>query len=264
MPKKNKRRKMRRRQPGRPLPLKWEFDPAIPTIDFFEVQPLEDSYGELLDYFILMMEQDEFLAWEAVMAQEQGLRLTGQQRSALSQLMTFDDTDGDQVLYINEMPRPSEPWYTILSKIVPHLLIEPFRTFDIHYEEQCEGWPRIVHCLSEHAAGLSLPDGVTSPIEVVPVELRHKLWLQECFDDLSGLGQSDELTLHNEEQYEFRIADFLESLRRHEESVRYFKLTLDSLLTRVILPDQDIPVLVNAIQQELGLESPSDRLADYL
>ena len=34
----------------------------------------------------------------------------------------------DQILYIDEIPRPSEPWYVILNKIVPHLLIEPFQT----------------------------------------------------------------------------------------------------------------------------------------
>ena len=40
--------------------------------------------------------------------------------------------ESDGILYINESARPSEPWYVILSKIVPYLLMEPYRTFDCH------------------------------------------------------------------------------------------------------------------------------------
>jgi len=216
-----------------------------------------------MESFIFIMEQDEFLAWEAVVAREQGLRLTRQQRAALSELISFNDAD-DEILYINEIPRPTEPWYAILNKIVPHLLIEPFRTFDMHYEEQCEGWGRLVQCLNEHADGLSLPPDVSSAVEVVPAELRHKLWLQDCFDALSGLGQDEELTLENEEQRQFRIEDFVDSLREHKESVRYFDLTLDSLLAKVIVPETDRPILVEAMQEKLGMKYTADRLADYL
>ena len=261
MSKKNKKKK--RPRPKRPLPLKWEFDPGIPTDDFFEGQKPEDPLGEAMESFIFIMEQDEFLAWEAVMAQEQGLRLTRQQRAALNELFSFNDAEDDEILYINEIPRPGEPWYSILNKIVPHLLIEPFRTFDIHWEEQCEGWQQLVQCLAEHAEGLSLPPGVSSAVEVVPAELRHKLWLQDCFDALSGLGQEDELTLQREEQ-QYRIGDFVEGLRKHKDSLRYFDLTLDSLLTRIIVPEKDRPILIQAVQEKLGMKSTADRIADYL
>jgi hypothetical protein len=101
-------------------------------------------------------------------------------------------------------------------------------------------------------------------MEVVPLELRHKLWLQDCFDALSGLGQDEELTLQSKEQREFRIEDFVESLREHKESVRYFDLTLDSLLTKVIVPEKDRPILVQAMQEKLGMKSTADRIADDL
>lgn len=101
-------------------------------------------------------------------------------------------------------------------------------------------------------------------MEVVPVELRHKLWLQDCFDALSGLGQDEELTLENEEQLEYRISDFLESLREHKDTVRYFDLTLDSLLTRVILVEKDRPLLIQAMQQTLGMKSTADRISNFL
>jgi hypothetical protein len=115
------------------------------------------------------------------------------------------------ILYIDEMPRPSEPWHVILNKIVPHLLIEPFRTFDCHEEVKCDGWNLIVTALREHEQGLSLPPGVESPEEVVPAELRHKLWLQWCFNDLSGLGQEKELTLEDPEEH-YRIEWFIEEV----------------------------------------------------
>jgi hypothetical protein len=260
---KNKRKHKNQSRPERPLPFKWTFDPNIPTDDFFEGQRPEDDLGNAVENFIFVMEKNEFLAWEAVVAQEQGLRLTRRQRAALSELLSFNDVEDDEILYINETPRPSEPWYAILNKIVPHLLVEPFRTFDIHDDEQCEGWGGLVRCLNEHADGLSLPPGVSSPVEVVPAELRHKLWLQDCFDTLSGLGQDDDLTLEDPEQH-YRIEDFVESLREHKESVQYFDLTLDSLLTRVIVPEKDRPILVQAMQEKLGMKSTADHIAEHL
>ena len=222
--------------PERPLPLNWEFGPNVPTYEFLGSQRPEDYLSEWVESFIFSMEQGEFLYWEAVIAQEQGLRLTRQQKAALSEIFSLGDSQGAEILYINETPRPSEPWHSILNKIVPHLLIEPYRTFDVQWDAQCEGWGRLVQCLNEHADGLWLPSGVSSPVEVVPVELRHKLWLQDCFDALSGLGQDEEPTLENEEQRQYRIDDFAEGLREHNDSVQYFDLTLDSLLDRVSVP----------------------------
>ena len=73
-----------------------------------------------------------------------------------------------------------------------------------------------------------------------------------------------ELTLENEEQRQFRIEEFVESLRKHKDSVRYFDLTLDLLLTKVIVPERDRPILIHAMQEALGIRSTTDRLADYL
>src|SRR5207302_10184777 len=136
-----------------------------------------------------------------------GLPLTAKQRQALRSLLNFNDEDDDQILYINEIPRPSEPWYVILNKIVPHLLVEPFRTFDVQEEVKSDGWHRIMTALEEHGQGLSLPPGMASYREVVPADLRHKLWLQYCFDILGGLGQDDDLTL--EEEDPLRVDEFI-------------------------------------------------------
>ena len=181
------------------MPLKWEFASDIPTYDFIEDHHLGDLWGlqEAVENFIHKMEDGQFLAWEAAVADEQGLPLTKKQQAALEGLLDFSDGEEERILYINEIPRTSEPWHAILNKLVPHLLIEPFRTFDIHDEVQCSGWSALAHCLREHADGLALPLGASSPIEAIPLELRHKLWLQDCFDALSGLGQDKELTLES-------------------------------------------------------------------
>ncbi len=134
------------------------------------------------------------------MAEEQGLPLTKKQEAALGELIDFSDGGDNRVLYIDEIPRPNEPWHVILNQIVPHILVEPFRTADVHYGVHAEGWRNLIDCLGKHGDGLSLPSGAPSPLEVVPLELRHKLWLQDCFDALSGLGQDEDLTLENEEQ----------------------------------------------------------------
>ena len=107
---------------------------------------------------------------------------------------------------------------------------------------------------------MSLPPGLASYREVVPADLRHKLWLQHCFDMLSGLGQEEELTLANEEQQD-RIDWFIGRLRGCKDSVAHFGLTLDSLLTRVILPDQDKPMFIRMMQEKLGLISAGEQIA---
>ena len=176
----------------RPAPIRWEFDPAIPTEDFFERADLTDPLDlqEAINRFVCWLEEDRFLTWEAVECYEQGQPLTTRQEKALS-----------------------------------------------------------------------FPPGVNSPPEAIPTELRHKLWLQYCLDSLSGLGQSDELNL---QEQPWRIDELIERLRECQPVVESMSLTLDSLLTRVILPARDQPTFVATMREKLGLESGQDRIADHL
>ncbi len=258
-------KKKKQPTPERPGPIRWEFGTKIPTDDFFSGRNLDNIFDveEAVENFIFEMEDDRFLTWEAVVCHEQGLPLTRQQQAVLSELINFGDPDDEQVLYINESPRTTEPWYEIFRKIAPRLLVEPFRTFDTHTEAQCDGWRNLVACLSKHGGGLSLPQGATSPVEVIPADLRHKLELQDCFNALSGLGQFDDATLELDDQ-QYRVEDFIENLRACKDTVEYFDLTLEFLLTRVILPDGDKPIFVQMMQEKLGLKSTTDRIADHL
>lgn len=244
----------------RPSQLRWEFDPDIPTHDFFENNDLDD----VVRYFVDSLESGDFLTWEAVVCEEQGLPLTAKQKKALKSLLNFnDEDDDDEILYINEIPRTSEPWHVILNKIAAQLLIEPYRTIDPPSEESGQGWNWIATALEKHGRALSLPPGVASPEEVVPAELRHKLWLQCCVDRLGGLGQADELTLENPEET-YRVDHFIEDLRECKDSVAYVGLTLDSLMTRLILPERDQPILVSEMKVKLGLSSTQEPIAPHL
>lgn len=143
---------MSRKKPGRkprPATLSWEFDPDIPTHDFFKDMPLNDPWNleQAVERFVYWMEEDRFLIWEGIMREEQGIRLTARQERLVGELLNFTDDEEDVgVLYINEIPRPSEPWYVILNKIVPYLLLEPYRTFDVQ-EDRSESacGPSVVH-----------------------------------------------------------------------------------------------------------------------
>ena len=247
-------RKKKKREAKQPTHMRWEFDPDIPTHDFFEGGPLDDMWNlqEAVESFVFWLEDDRFLTWEAVVCEEQGIALTTRQTKALGSLLDFNDEEDDAILYINEIPRPSEPWHIILNRITPHLLIEPYQTFDCQDEVKCEGWDQIVSALRAHGQDLSLPPGVESAEMVVPAELRHKLWLQYCYDELSGLGQDAELTLEDPRQQD-RIDGFIDRLRDCKDSVAYFELTLDSLLTRVVLPAKDQPIFLKMMQDRLGL-----------
>ena len=87
--------------------------------------------------------------------------------------------------------------------------------------------------------------------------------LQWCFDELSGLGQESELTLENEDQVD-RVEWFIQRLQQTREAVAYFDLTLESLLTRVRLPERDLPILVKLATKQLGLKSSQEPLVDRL
>ena len=49
-----------------------------------------------------------------------------------------------------------------------------------------DGWKELVAALEQHGEGLSLPEGVDHPVEVVPAELRHRLWLQTVSGSFPG------------------------------------------------------------------------------
>jgi hypothetical protein len=255
--------KKKKQSATQPAPIRWVFDPDMPTHDFLEGDVLENGLDDTVGFFVDWLEEGRFLAWEAVMCDEQDLPLASKQEKALGKLLSFNDEEDDGILYIDEIPRPSQPWYVILNQIVPHLLLEPYRTFDIHGEAECDGWNQIITALREHGEGLSLPSGVKSPEEVVPAELRHKLWLQFCVNDLGGLGQDKAITLEDPEEL-YRIEYVIENLRECKDTVAYFDLTLESLLTRVILPEKDQPIFVSMMKERLGLNSSQEPIAKHL
>jgi hypothetical protein len=245
---------------------KWSFGPDVPTYDFFEHRDLQND-GDLewvVNDLIESIERGEFLRWEAVVTQEVGRPLTEPQRHALGGLLNFNDEPSEnRILYINGLPRPDRLWYQIVRVIAPHLLVERFRTADVHYAVTTDGWRDLIAALDQHGPGLSLPQGVEQPAEVVPADLRHRLWVQTCFEALSGLGQEEELTLRDSEEH-YRIEEFIAGLRRHRDSVAFLDLTLEKLLTILVLPPLDEPFFIDLMTRHLGLTSPGDPLASHL
>ena len=248
------------------LESRWSFPKEVPTYDpleHFDPKEMHRLEGAVYD-FVAAIEDHEYLAWEAVVCQELGLPLTARQRRELDGLIDFsDDTGEDRVLYINGVPRPSRLWYDALRTIVPHLLLDQFRTADVHYAVVTEGWPRIAAALEQRGADLSLPEGVHEPLGTIPDELRHRLWLQSAFDDLSGLGQEEELTLANEEQRD-RIDWFLQKLRGCRQSVEFLGWTPETMLEILILPPKDRPIFARLMWEKLGLPSTKGKIADHL
>ncbi|MEK7257637.1 MAG: hypothetical protein AAB316_22970, partial [Bacteroidota bacterium] len=169
----------KQKQSRRFIPPEFYFDPEAPTSDFFEYRN-PNNHGELeglLQDFISELEGGYFLQWEAVIRREHGLALAKAHKKALSELISFDDDDDkdERILYIDEISRPSEPWHEIVKKIASHLVVEKFKTYERHFAVTTEGWPELVECLEEHGNDLSLPEGVRSPVDVIPKEIQHRL-----------------------------------------------------------------------------------------
>ncbi len=121
----------------------------------------------------------------------------------------------------------------------------------------------MLEALKKYAVHLSLPEKVESPLEIFPTDVFHKINLQLCLYCLSGLGQDDELTLENEEQQD-RIEDLIECLKEHNDTARYFNLTLETLLSRVNMPKKDEIIFKKLMVKYLSLPSEKAHLIDYL
>jgi hypothetical protein len=245
---------------------KWTFEPDVPTFDYFENRDI-DEVAELewvVDDLITELQKGDFLTWEAVVTRELGLPLTEEQSEALNRVVSFNEEPSEgRILYIDDVPRPDRLWYEIVREIAPRLVVEPFNTAEIHYTVITEGWRDLVAALDEHGEGLSLPRGVNRPEEVVPPEIRHRLWLQCCLKELEGLGYGPDLTLADPQEH-LRITAFVDALREHKESVAALGLTLESLLTIAHLSPTDKPVFVSMMMETLGLPSAQDLIADRL
>jgi hypothetical protein len=105
-------RKRRRRRSRRIARDQIPLDPDVPTYDYLEHIDLDDpgDVDQALDNLIDAIKTGYFLQWEAVVRQEQGLPLTRKQKRILTSLISFGAEEDDRILYIDEIPRPKEPW----------------------------------------------------------------------------------------------------------------------------------------------------------
>ena len=246
---------------------------GVPTRDRLEGLNLEKvpDLETAVEGFIHDLEFHKYLAWEVVIREEQGLHLDREQQVQRDQLFAFPDEDDDdledpaseRILTIDELERPAEPWYETFRKIVSHLPVGEFQTAEYHYELIIEGWDLMMEALDEHGEALSLPEGVSSPEEVIPPEIRHRLWLRTCLDPLEGIGQDEHRTLANPDEH-WRIESFVESLKLCKDNVCYLDLTPERLLAVLVLPEKDEPIFTRMFMDAIGLESMSELIADRL
>ncbi len=258
--------KKHKKKSKRPATLPITHDREVPVHDVFEYLDLNKSWDvfEALQNLIYDFESNYFLTWEAVICEEEGFSLTKKQKKTLEKLISFNDDWDERILYVDEIPRPSEPWYESVRKVSSHLVEkEPFDTTEGGNEAIFEGWPKLLNAMEKYAVHLSLPEGVESPLDVFDPEIFHQLNLQLCLDRLSGLGQDDELTLENEEQ-QYRVELFTECLSKHKGMVKNFNLSLETLLTKVNMPRKDEKILVGMMMKQLDLPSEKSCLLDFL
>ena len=242
---------------------------GVATEDVLESLDLDDP-SELLEAiynFDWMIESGRFLTWEAVIHQEQGLPLSEAHEDRLDKLLGFSDCDEDRVLFIDEMPRPTEAWYETLRRLAPNLLQPVIRTGKEYYDGQIEGWRYIREVLMGHGGDLSLPPGASTPLEAVPDELRHRLELQDCLDVLVGIGQEHPdggYMLFRDKEQHWRLDHLVEGLWESRESIAFLGLTLESLREILEFPPGDREIFEAILREKLGLGSDTEPIAGCL
>jgi len=233
--------------------------PNIPVYDYLADKDLDDlvDIEQLLEDLALDLEMGYFLQWEAVLRREQKLPLSTRHAEILEELE--DGQASPQIRYINELPRPTQPWYKIVEQIVPKLVVDELDLNDDYFMLYTQGWAKLVIALNEQAKDLSQPPETTNWLTIIPEKTRHRLWVQYCFSQFAGLGSAEALTLHNEEQHT-RIDWFMQCIEQHKASLAYFNLTIETLLDNINLPPDDRAVLVEAVVNQLELDSSDQRL----
>lgn len=231
-----------------------------PTYDFFETPPQSEfDLEEIVDNFIFSLEMGYFAMWEAIICQEENKELTPFQKKHLKQLIGFGVTENEPILYIDEQARPNKKWYEIANEIAERIVQGRRATCEVYGTLAYEGWQNLRNAIQKYGKKLSKPKGIKAPINVIPENIRHHLEIQEALDGLIGLGQMEELSLSNPEQ-SFRIEELINDLSEKISSVKYFKLSLEKIVTEFIeLKEEDCILLEEAMIKKLGLK---DRKAD--
>ena len=242
---------------------------GVPTFEYaIEDMDMSDTgqLSEALDNFVFYMQEGSwsFLTWEAVVREEQDLPLSEKHKQSLSALIGFDH---DVIHYIDDTPRPHEPWYETLRRLASHLPVASFNTAEPQFEVTTEGWPKLAEALRKHGKHISLPEGIDDPFGVIPLNLQHRLWLQSCLDELLGIGyrrgEDDVISLEQKDEHH-RIDNFVEALREHKEDIRALELTLEKLWDFLSMPEKDKDIFTKIFSKTLGLKSNTDPIAEHL
>ncbi|MEM0992647.1 MAG: hypothetical protein AAGI49_06395 [Bacteroidota bacterium] len=209
------------------------FNENIPVDDHFEREPESDfDVEDMIEDFCYRMESNYFLSWEAVEAQERNEELGKHHKKLLSDLISFEDEPSDQIHYIDGMPRPSKKWYEIAVILAKLLEKGRLKTFETYTALISEGWGNLKEAIEFNSDSLSKPKGVETGIDVIPLDLYHRLEIQESMDALLGLGQDDDedLTLKNEDQH-YRIEMLVDDLKEKIQSVEHVKLSIETIIS---------------------------------
>jgi hypothetical protein len=182
---------------------------------------------------VYWLESGRYATWEAAIREEQGLALTSAQSARLEHLMGDDD---QPMLWLDELGRPSEPWYEAVRRLA-ELLLEQARA----------GWAELEAAVEAYAADLELPEGITTPLDVVDAARRHALVVVDRFADVGGEPAP--------------AAWVVEELQTVRESVESLGLT-PATLAALVKVDPPEPFAA-AVAAELGI-GPGDPLAPRL
>lgn len=236
-----------------------------PTYDFFEEEPLSDYYlEEILNNFVFYLETGYFSMWESVVAAEENKKLTKDQEGQLNQLINFGEEEMEEILYIDESPRPSKPWYETAREIAKRLFQGQIKTYEVNSTLAYEGWDKLKEAIIKYGENLSQPKGIENPIEIIPEELRHKLEIQTAIDWLVGLGQEEELTLADPAQH-FRIKELVEELKKKISSVRYLKLSIEKIAKEFVeLSATEKIKFEEAMIKKIGLANVKEEMTEKL
>lgn len=238
-----------------------------PTYDFLKGKKLKNIYDLQMatKNLISAFNHDYFLNWDAIVRHEQNLPLTEHQQAIINDIFSNNRDNDVRISYIDNIPRPKKPWYKIINKVAPYLIIKLAKSYETYHPIYFSRWAEIAECLIKNNGELTLPAGLEmdSNIEVVPPEIRHQLYLQYCYEPLMGLGQKGvkPLTMADDQA---RVDDLIARFKQHRSSIKFLELSLEKFLSLIILPDKDQEIFIKLFMDKLQLPSMQSEIEPYL
>ena len=244
--------------------------------NFLDEQPMDYLFapGErdkadidhLLDLFINNLVNGHFLLWEAELCRRQNLPMTTIQRERLKK--TLYRLNKDEAYFETDeykQPCPQKPWYQYAQRLLEELLVEKLHIDSPPFCYQKGGF--LLNTIKYSAFGLSLPEGVTHPMDIAHEDKWSQLELQESLSPLLNavvIFKLDGITSDSSDRMKKFIEIAFEMLRNAPEIQDKEWITVNKIIDMVEMPKHIEEMLIEVAKEKYNMQTGDETIGQLI